>query len=94
MAFDDSGAVVERHAGKDGVPVLAEESGEAPHGPGAVGLGLAHPGGEEMSSPVADQAGEDAGLVAGGGDVRAGDAHLVELVLFLTAESVARSHDP
>ncbi|MBT2452491.1 hypothetical protein J7F03_36660, partial [Streptomyces sp. ISL-43] len=29
MAFDDAGAVGERHAGEDGVPVLAQESGEA-----------------------------------------------------------------
>ena len=94
MPFYDSGAVVERHAGEDGVPVLAEESGEAPHGTGPVGLGLADPVGEEMPSPVADQAGEDAGQVTGGGDVRAGDAYLVELVLFLAAEPVARSHDP
>ncbi|MCZ1004146.1 hypothetical protein O1M63_49420 [Streptomyces mirabilis] len=34
MPFDDPGAVVERHAGEDGVPVLAEEPGEAPHRPG------------------------------------------------------------
>lgn len=94
MAFDDSGAVVECHSGKDGVPVLAQEPGEAPHGPGTVGLGLADPVGEKVASPVADQAGEDAGLVTGGGDVRTGDAHLVELVLFLTAEPVARPHDP
>jgi hypothetical protein len=87
VLFDDSGAVVERHAGEDGIPVLAEESSEAPHGTRPVDLRLADQIGEEMSSPVADQAGEDAGQVAG-------DAHLVELVLFLTAEPVARSHDP
>jgi len=94
VSFDDSGAVVERHADEDGVPVLAEESGEAPHGSGAVGLGLADPVGEEMPSPVADQAGEDAGQVTGGGDVRAGNAHLVELALLLMGEPLARSHDP
>src|SRR3954465_4465523 len=94
MAFDDAGTVGERHAGEDGVPVLAQESGEAPYRAGPVGLGLADPGGQEVAAAVADQAGEDAGQVTGGGDVRAGDACLVELGLLVSAQRGAWAHDP
>ena len=70
--------------------VLAQEAGEALEGGGPVLFGLADPLVKEVAAPVSGQFGKGAGQVAGGGDVRADDADLVELVLLVAGQRVAR----
>ncbi|MEU2602964.1 hypothetical protein ABZ678_38785 [Streptomyces hirsutus] len=73
MSLDDAGTSRQGEAGGDGVEVLAEEAGKAPHRLRGVLLGLPDPLQQQVSTPRTGQVGEGVGEVAGSGDVRAGE---------------------
>lgn len=94
MSLDDAGTPRQGETGSDGVEVLAEKAGKAPHRLRCVQFGLADPLQQQVPTPVADQVREGAGEVADPGDARAGEPDLKQPLILALGEGVARPHDP
>lgn len=94
MPFNDAGTPRQGEAGGDGFEVLAEEAGEALHRLRRVLLGLADPLQQQVAAPVTHEVGEDAGQVAGPGDVRAGEPDLQQPPVLALGQGLAGPHDP